>query len=195
MSDGARPEPPSLLPDVALFLGGGCLVAGVVGWGVPALSAAGVDPMAAWMLLALPLVFAPILVGGSRILRGERRSQHWIDRLRLRRPSSADWRWGWLGLLGIALGSAAAFRSCFLLGLDPNPPFSRHVQPLVGPRLWMLGLWTVYWPINILGEELVWRGISLPRMQARLGERAWLAAFLHAGLSGPGFVALALGLV
>ena len=87
---------------------------------------------------------------------------------------------------------------------------------------------------NILGEELVWRGVSLPRMEARLGERAWalnaalwgafhssfgvgnllallptltlvpwiaqrrrntwLAVLLHAGLSGPGFVALALGL-
>lgn len=127
------------------------------------------------------------------------------------------------------------FRLCSELGLDPNPPFARDVQPLLGERLWMLALWAVYWPVNILGEEFVWRGISLPRMQARLGSRAWalnaalwgafhtafgpgnllvllpslvlvpwvaqrrnntwLAVLLHAGLSGPGFVALAIGLV
>ncbi len=109
------------------------------------------------------------------------------------------------------------------------------MEPFTGDRLWMLGLWAVYWPINILGEELVWRGIVLPRMEVVLGGSAWLlnailwgvfhlafglgnmlvlvptlilvpliaqqrrstwlAVLLHAGLSGPGFVALALGLV
>jgi len=225
---------PSLLPDVALFVGCSALVTTVVYLGVPALSEAGVDSLAAWMLLAPPLIFVPMLAFGWLILRAEANREPWIERLRLRRPSAADWRWGWLGLLGIAVGSAAMFRLCLLLGLDPNPPFARDVQPLLGHRLWMLGLWAIYWPINILGEELVWRGVSLPRMQARLSERAWLlnaalwgvfhtafgpgnllvllptlvvipliaqrrrnnwlAVLMHAGLSGPGFVALALGL-
>ena len=35
------------------------------------------------------------------------------------------------------------------------------------------GVWLVYWPFNILGEELVWRGVILPRMEARLGAHAW----------------------
>jgi membrane protease YdiL (CAAX protease family) len=139
-----------------------------------------------------------------------------------------------MGLLGIGLGSAVMFRACLALGLEPNPPFARGVEPLVGPRLWMLALWALYWPVNILGEEFVWRAVSLPRMQARLGARAWmlnaglwgalhvgfgpgnllvllptlvllpwitqrrrntwLAVLMHAGLSGPGFVGLALGL-
>jgi len=230
-----RPGSPSLLPDFAVFLGGGCLVAAVVGWGVPALTVKDVDPLAAWMLLAPPLIFAPILAFGWRMLRSEEDGGSWIERLRLQRPSAADWRWGLLGLLGIAAGSAAMFHLCFLLGMDPDPPFARNVQPLLGPRLWMLGLWAIYWPINILGEELVWRGISLPRMQARLGGSAWalnaalwgafhtafgpgnllvllpslvlvpciaqrrrstwLAVLMHAGISGPGFAALALGIV
>jgi membrane protease YdiL (CAAX protease family) len=229
------PEPPGLLPDLVLFLGGGCVVAALVGWGVPALSAGGVEPLAAWMLLAIPLLFAPLLACGALILRSEGRPGSWRERLRLGSPSAADWRWGMLALLGVAGGSAVAFRLCQVLGLDPNPPFARGVQPLVGGRLWMLALWAVYWPVNILAEEIVWRGISLPRMQARLGAGAWplnaalwgafhagfgpgnllvlvpslclvpwiaqrrsntwLAVLLHAGLSGPGFVALALGLV
>ena len=124
---------------------------------------------------------------------------------------------------------------CAALGLEPNPPFARDMQPFTDERLWMLALWAVYWPINILGENLVWRGIVLPRMEVALGAVAWLpsailwgifhlafglgnllvlmptlilvpliaqwrrntwlAVLLHAGLSGPGFVALALGLI
>ena len=225
---------PSLAPDCVIFLAGGALVAGAARIGVPALTSAGVDPLAAWMLLALLVVFAPIVAGGWLLVRSEERGQSWTERLRLQRPSAADWRWGTMGLIGIGVGSAAMFRLCLALGLDPSPPFARGLAPLLGPRLWMLGLWVVYWPVNILGEEFVWRGVSLPRMQARLGARAWLlnaalwgavhigfgagnllmllptlllvpfvaqqrrntwlAVLMHAGLSGPGFVALALGL-
>ena len=234
MNGGVSPKPASLLPDFAVFLGGGSLVAGVVCVCVPRLTATGVDPMASWMMLALPLVFGPVVASGWLLLRFEGCSQSWIERLRLQRPSAVDWRWGLIGLIGIGVGSATMFRLCSVFGLDPNPPFARTTQPLVGPRLWMLGLWAVYWPVNILGEEFVWRGVSLPRMQARLGSRAWilnsalwgafhigfgpgnllvllptlilvpfvsqrrqntwLAVLMHAGLSGPGFVALALGL-
>ena len=37
----------------------------------------------------------------------------------------------------------------------------------------MFALWAVYWPFNILGEEFVWRGVILPRMEARFQTRAW----------------------
>jgi membrane protease YdiL (CAAX protease family) len=219
---------------VGLFLGGGALVWGVVHAGVPALARAGAEPMAAWMLLALPLVFAPIVGGGLWLLRAERSGAGWRVRLRLARPSAQDWCWGFGALAALGLASGAMFALCAALGLDPNPPFARHVTLLGVDRLWILCLWAVYWPINILGEEFVWRGVLLPRMEARLGAGAWrlnavlwgafhvgfgagnllvlvptlvlvpwlaqrrrstwLAVLLHAGLSGPGFAALALGL-
>jgi membrane protease YdiL (CAAX protease family) len=187
------------------------------------------------MLLSIPLVFVPIISAGFLLLRSENARPPWKERLRLHRPTRADWAWGLLGLVCIGAGSATMMTLSLELGLDPNPPFSRDLPPLVGSRLWILGLWSVYWPINILGEEFVWRGVLLPRMETRLGGRAWLvngvlwgafhiafglgnllvllpslacvpliaqqrgntwlAVLLHAGLSGPGFVALALGLV
>jgi membrane protease YdiL (CAAX protease family) len=187
------------------------------------------------MLLSIPLVFVPIISFGFLLLRSEGARPHWRERLRLHRPTGADWAWGLLGLVCIGAGSAMMMTLSLELGLDPNPPFSRDLPPLVGRRLWILGLWSVYWPINILGEEFVWRGVLLPRMETRFGGRAWLvngvlwgafhiafglgnllvllptlacvpliaqhrgstwlAVLLHAGLSGPGFVALALGLV
>jgi len=229
----APPAPRSLAPDVALFLGGGILVWGVVHAGVPALAREGVEPMVAWMLLTLPFVFFPILCGGLWLLRVEGGDAGWRERLWLRRPTARDWASGLVALVAMGLASGAMFSLCAAVGLDPNPPFARHVEPLGVGRLWIVGLWAVYWPVNILGEELVWRGILLPRMAARLGgggwalnavlwgafhvgfgpgnllvlvptlvlvpwlaqrrRSTWLAVLLHAGLSGPGFAALALG--
>ena len=225
----------SLLSDSAMFLAGSMLVYGVVCWGVPTLTASGIEPMVAWMALSVPCIFLPIIAWGLVTLRSEPRPQAWTERLRLQRPSTGDWRWLGLGVLGIGVGSGVMFALCTALDLDPNPPFARDMQPFTGDRLWMLGLWAVYWPINILGENLVWRGIVLPRMEVVLGDVAWLlnailwgvfrlafglgnmlvlvptlilvpliaqrrrstwlAVLLHAGLSGPGFVALALGLI
>ena len=99
----------------------------------------------------------------------------------------------------------------------------------------MFGVWLIYWPFNILGEELVWRGVILPRMEPIIGSWAWalnaalwatfhtgfgignilvvsptlvlvplvsqlrkstwVGVALHAGLSFPGMVAIALGYV
>jgi membrane protease YdiL (CAAX protease family) len=236
VTDAIDSRPPSLVPDCALFLGGGALVAAVAHLGVPALmDATGVAPLVAWMLLAVPLVFAPIAAGAALILRGERRGRDWRERLRLGRPSGDDWRVGLWALLAVATGSATLFGACSLLGLSPNPPFARDVRPLGGLSASVVGVWAVYWPCNILGEEIAWRGVVLPRMEARVGERAWLlnaalwgafhtsfglgnllvllpslllvpyvaqrrrntwlAVLLHVGISLPGFVALALGVV
>lgn len=226
---------PDLGADFAIFGIGAALQYGVVHHAVPRLSHTGLEPLAAWMILSIPLIFAPILALGLLILRMEGRTRSLSERLWLARPSGRDWRWAALGLLAMGLGSGAMFSLCATLGLDPNPPFARHAQAWTGERIWMLGLWLVYWPINILGENLVWRGVVLPRMEARLGRRAWLlnasgwgifhlafgpgnlivllptllvvpfvaqrrrstwlAVLLHAGLSGPGFLALALGLI
>jgi membrane protease YdiL (CAAX protease family) len=235
VNDTRAPVPRSSLADALVFLGGGVLVAGVVDLGVPGLTDAGVDPLAAWMLLAMPLVFVPIIAAGCLLVRAEGVRQSWGDRLRLRRLRAADGAWGLAGLVCIAAGSVAMMALCSELGLDPNPPFARDLSPLVGRRWWILGVFVVYWPINILGEEFVWRGVLLPRMEARFGARAWLvngalwgtfhvafgagnllvlvptlvcvpliaqrrrstwlAVLLHAGLSGPGFVAISLGIV
>lgn len=235
MEHGTRLKALNLAPDCAIFLIGSILVYGVVYWGVPTLTASGMEPMVAWMVLSVPCIFLPIIACGLLVLRSEPAPQSWTERLRLQQPSTGDWRWGGLGLIGIGVGSGVMFGLCTALGLDPNPPFARDIQPFTGDRLWMLGLWAVYWPINILGENLVWRGIVLPRMEVVLGDVAWLlnailwgvfhlafglgnmlvlvptlilvpfiaqrrrstwlAVLLHAGLSGPGFVALALGLI
>ena len=225
----------SLAPYNAIFLAGSILVYAVVYWGVPLLGNLGVEPMVGWMLLSILFIFTPVIAWGCLLLRRESGTQSLAERLWLRRPSKADWLWSALGLLGIVVGSSLMFWLCTLLGLETNPPFFRNLEPLTENRLWILGLWALYWPINILSEDLVWRGIALPQMEKRLGARAWLlnallwgvfhlafglgnllvllptlllvpfiaqrrrntwlAVLLHAGLSGPSFLALAFGLI
>jgi hypothetical protein len=120
---------PSSASDVLVFLGGGGLVGGVVYAGVPVLTSASADPLVSWMLLSIPLVFIPIILSGFLLLRSEGVRQPWRERLRLYRPTGADWTWGLLGLVCIGVGGAALMNLSLDLGLDPNPPFSRDLPP------------------------------------------------------------------
>jgi hypothetical protein len=54
----------TLLREASVFLVGAILVTSIVHLGVPALAAGGVDQLAAWMMLSVPLVFLPIVAGG-----------------------------------------------------------------------------------------------------------------------------------
>jgi membrane protease YdiL (CAAX protease family) len=110
-----------------------------------------------------------------------------------------------------------------------------HLDPLGPDRLYILAVWLPFWLLNIFGEEILWRGVVLPRQELAFGQWAWMinglgwmafhlafgpalmillapiililpyivqrrgnswvGVILHAGLNGPGFLAVALGLV
>ncbi len=150
--------------------------------------------------------------------------------------NAGDWLWsiGALLLIGaVTAGLSAALR--LVVGeVDPQPPFMR-VEPLTPDRYWLLLIWLPFWVLNILGEEILWRGVMLPRQEQTFGRWAWLVnsagwllfhlAFgprllllllpilaltpyavqrrrnswvgvvIHAGINGPGFLSVALGLL
>jgi membrane protease YdiL (CAAX protease family) len=223
-----------LLFEIAPFVLGGTSVAVVIYAGVPVLAARGVEPLAAWMCLAVPVVFVPLIFYALLLLRGEAIGSL-RDRLWLRMPSRRDWLWGLGGLLVIAGASLPLMALGKAFGWPPHPTTMPAVHGITADTAWMIGVWLVYWPFNILGEELIWRGVLLPRMELRFGRsgwamnaglwfvfhlafgpgnllvllptilvvpfvaqrrrNTWLGVFLHAGLSAPGFVAMALGAV
>jgi membrane protease YdiL (CAAX protease family) len=235
MKRAATSEAIPLVADVAIFAIGTLLQFAVVFAVVPQLADRGWDPLAAWMLVSVPLIFVPIAGLGYLLLRSEAPAEPLARRLWLTRPTAADLRFALCAWLALAAGSALCFSLCAALGLASTPPFARGAAAWTGDRLWLLGLWLGYWPINILGENFVWRAVCLPRMEARFGAGAfalnallwgafhlafglgnlivlvpalvavpyvaqrrrnnWLAAMLHAGLSAPGFAALAFGKV
>jgi membrane protease YdiL (CAAX protease family) len=233
--------PPMGWPQTLLIFGGaGGLLFLVTHHLIPALHLlTNWEPVLLWFLLGGLGVFLPLVLLGVGLLRREFTSDvtpSWRDRLRFRRMDSTQWRWTLGGLVVVALLSAA-IQGALTLGLGEvnlHPPFM-HFEPLAPGRYWILAAWLPFWLLNILGEEFLWRGVLLPRQEAALGQRAWLAnaagwglfhlAFgwqlltlllpilvivpyiaqrtqntwpavvIHAGLNGPGFIAVALGYV
>lgn len=226
----------SLIPDISIFVLGCLLQFVAIYWAVPLLSdKTGIMQLGSWMILSIPIIFLPIAIGGFILLRTEQGVKKLSERLLLHKLTKKDWWVCLMGFLVMAVGSGITFTLCSMLGLNSNPPFARNVQAWTDGHFWMFGLWALYWPINILGENIVWRGVILPRMEIRIGKLAWLlnafmwglfhlafglgniiillptllvvpyvaqksrntwtAIILHAGLSFPGFIALAFGLM
>ena len=40
---------------------------------------------------------------------------------------------------------------------------------------WILAVWLPFWVLNVVGEELLWRGVVPPRQEVAFGRWAWLA--------------------
>ena len=109
------------------------------------------------------------------------------------------------------------------------------VKPLEAGQYYILAIWVPFFALNIVGEELWWRGFIQPRQEPVFGRTTWLiqgllhglfhfsfglgvmfvlwpAVFsipwavqrsqntsvgivIHAGVNGPGFLAVTLGLL
>jgi CAAX protease family protein len=196
------------------------------------------EPVLLWFGAATVCLFAPLISIAAWLLYREShavRSRRWVERLRLGPMASEDWAWTVGGVAAVGLLSASLVAALRALRSDAglHPPFMA-IEPLTPGRYWILAAWLPFFFLNILGEEFLWRGVVLPRQEAALGSRAWLAngmgwlffhialpwqvlvtlapttlilpyvvqrrgntwigVLIHAGLNGPGFLALAFGL-
>lgn len=217
----------------------GAVLALVTRVAIPAASArTGIEPIAWWFVLGGLGVFLPLAVASVLLLRQEALdgTDIWRERLRFRAMTAGDWKAAVLALVAVGALSAlvqfALVRGGLATALEPA---FLAFDPIASGRRWILAVWVPFFVLNILSEELLWRGVILPRQEAALGERAWLAnaigwgvfhlAFgaallavlvpillvlpwvvqrrrnswvgvaVHAGLNGPGFLAVAFGLV
>jgi membrane protease YdiL (CAAX protease family) len=57
--------------------------------------------------------------------------------------------------------------------MDHQPPFMSF-EPLTPGRYWILLIWFPFWVLNIMGEEILWRGTMLPRQELAFGKWTWL---------------------
>jgi len=199
----------------------------------------GVEPVLLWFASAGLGVFAPLLLLGLLLLRREgsvAKRGLWRDRLRFGPMTAGDWAWSiaGVGLVGLfSLGTLALLRRMW--GDVPLHPSFMTMEPLTPGRYWILAAWLPFWVLNVVGEEVFWRGVVLPLQEEAFGNWAWFvngagwllfhAAFgatimltlwpiifilpwmvqqrrnswigvvIHAAVNGPGFVAVAFGLV
>ena len=162
----------------ALFGAAGLLLWVVTHTVIPALAErTGAEPVLLWFLLAGGGVFLPLIVIAHFLLRREPAGGGWsAERLRFRRLTRRDWIWTIRGLLAVGLLSAlsAAALTMFWSEVRLHPSFMQ-MEPLTPGRYWILAVWLPFWVLNIMSEELLWRGVLLPRQEVALGRWAWFA--------------------
>ena len=200
-------------------------------------TATGWEPLVVWFVAGGFGFFLPLLLVGLAMVLTERLPDGvslWRDRLWFRRMNGADWMWGLAGLGAVyALCGISMLALRLVWGNVPLEPTFLTTQPLSTGRWWILAAWIPFFLVNILGEELLWHGVLLPRQVTALGSHAalasglgwlvmhaafgltllilwpvtliipyvvqhrrnaWLGVLIHAGLNGPGFLAIAFGL-
>ena len=146
---------------------------------IPMLSrATGQEPVLCWFLIGGLGVFCPLLLLAGLLLHAEGAPldrRVWRERLRFRPMNGGDWLWsiGAMALISaLSIGLSAGLR--LIVGeVDQQPPFMR-LDPLTPDRYWLLLIWLPFWALNILGEEILWRGVMLPRQEQTFGRWAWL---------------------
>jgi membrane protease YdiL (CAAX protease family) len=131
-----------------------------------------------WFIVAGVGMFLPLLLAALAILNVEGyglQRNTWRERLRFKPLTRTDWVWTIGSLVTIGLLSVVVMKGLerAIGTFDNSPPFLVFEQLTPG-RYWLLAIWLPYWILNIMGEEILWRGVMLPRQEAAFGRYAWL---------------------
>jgi membrane protease YdiL (CAAX protease family) len=91
-----------------------------------------------------------------------------------------DWWWTLVGfiVIGITVGLIMfagewAAEMGLISSFNTSPPFLEF-EPFGVGQHWMLLIWIPMFLLNIVGEELLWRGYILPRQELAHGKYAWV---------------------
>ena len=142
-----------------------------------------IEPIVFWFLVAGLGIFLPMLIVSFLFLRGEGLKidkATWQQRLRFKKMNKADWLWstGSIIMIGILSFAIMTLLRVLIGHVESQPPFMVF-DPLTPDRYWILLIWFPYWLLNIMGEEILWRGVILPRQEVIFKRYTWLihAAF------------------
>ncbi len=138
----------------------------------------GTEPILWWFIVGGAGVFLPLLICAYFILKGEGEKlslRLWKERLRFRPLSKRDIYYSLSGIFAIGVLSFGIVKVIELFAghSDLNPSFMT-MEPLTSGRYWLLLVWFPYWLLNIMGEEILWRGVMFPRQELKFGSRTWM---------------------
>ncbi len=132
----------------------------------------------AWFFCGSVFVFLPMLLHALIVAKKEGRNGI-LDRLRVKKMSGNDWKWFVIGLVAIGVGTAV------ILGLNrvihallPVIPILDMQAPFIhfsGYESYSILLyWLPSFLLIIFGEEFMWRGVLLPRMEKHDNRTSWV---------------------
>ncbi len=166
-------------PSFFIFGGAGLILYLETHFLIPYLSAiTGIETVIFWFLVAGLGIFMPLLIIAAIITQAEgsfNQPDFWKERLRFRKMTRVDWRWGILAILAISFSSGTVMEILkFFTDEVKHQPAFMSFEPLTPNRYWLLLLWFPYWLLNIMGEEILWRGVLLPKQELAFGKFAWV---------------------
>lgn len=138
----------------------------------------GLPPIAWFMTFGAFYVLGPLLVIALLRLRGESLEDVavWRERLRFRPLSAADWKVA-LAAIGVACAaSAAAVALLTAVGVREIVPtfLANSGDQALAPRDLVVAL-AIFGAVSVAAQEILWRGVYLPRQAQSLGADAWIA--------------------
>jgi len=180
-------KPLGLLPSFSIFGAASVLLLIQTNFTIPYLSQkTGIETIFFWFLVAGVGVFLPLIITAIFILRSEGYDlsiNTITKRLRFVKLTKSALLWSLGGIVVISILSGT-----IMIGLElafgkaeHSPPFMSF-DPLTPDRYWLLAVWLPYWVLNILGEEILWRGVMLPRQELSFRKNTWLVHALGWGI-------------
>jgi hypothetical protein len=151
----------------------------------------GLPPIVWFLAFGALYVLVPLLVIALLRLRAEALEEVavWRERLRFRALRATDWKW----IFGsVALSGSATMLAVSLLrfaGVGEIVPgfLANSGEHALAPRDLAMS-WLCFCALSVAAQEILWRGVYLPRQEQAFGERAWMA-----NAAGWGLFHLALG--
>ena len=138
----------------------------------------GMESILFWFLVAALGIFLPMAILTIIFLKKEGFAltlKTWKERLRFRKITKNDLIWTFSGILGVLIFSGLIMKGLEMFAgkFDHTPSFMSF-EPLTTGRYWILAVWFPYWILNIMGEEIFWRGIMMPRQEVSFGKYTWI---------------------
>ena len=185
-------KPISITNSIWYFVVSSALIWFGVYRGIPFLQTQGMPFFPAYLILFY-IPFVLLLVTAIILYRTEGGKWNWSEfaqRTRLVKLTKTDWQWA----IGSVILGAVIYAALVPVGawfakisfFSPPAFFPAEINPnktrlpgfMMDYRLsgqyWVIPAYLVGWFFNIFGEELLWRGILLPRQIMKYGSKAWI---------------------
>lgn len=132
-----------------------------------------------WFIVGGVGIFLPLVILAFFLLKkeGYRFSlATWSERMRFKKMYKRDWIWCIAAIVATMLCSFAIMQILELIygKFETSPSFMQFIPFSVSGKYWFFLLWLPYWILNILGEEILWRGVMQPRQEKAFGSKTWL---------------------